>query len=61
MDQVFSQSPGAIRMRRLRERRRNGWIRIAPTEISTLDVIGDRPVNALYRGDGFAGYAADAA
>lgn len=22
---------------------------------------GDRPVNALYRGDGFAGYAADAA
>ena len=22
---------------------------------------GDRPVNALYRGDGFAGYASDAA
>jgi len=24
-------------------------------------VQGDRPVNALYRGGGFAGYAADAA
>jgi hypothetical protein len=24
-------------------------------------IYGDRPVNALYRGDRFAGYAADAA
>ena len=40
-----------------------------PTKIcgQTLDIFvfskkdGDRPVNALYRGDRFAGYAADAA
>jgi len=37
---------------------------LATTELMTLirqDLERDRPVNALYRGGGFAGYAADAA
>ncbi len=32
-----------------------------PDNVAALQAMSDRPVNALYRGDGMAGYAADAA
>jgi hypothetical protein len=35
------------------------WIQVAKMEMA--GEYRDRPVNALYRGDRFAGYAADAA
>ena len=47
MTQKLSQTPGAIRARRLRERRRNGWRRMVSIEVSVLDVIALRHLNYL--------------
>jgi hypothetical protein len=44
-------SPGAIRMRRLRERRRNGWTRVITVEVSALDAVALRGAGFLRPGD----------
>ncbi len=38
----LSQTPGAIRQRRLRERRRNGWRRMVLIEVAVMDVLALR-------------------
>ena len=40
-------SPGAIRLRRLRERRRNGWTLVVPVEISAMDAVALRAAGFL--------------
>ena len=47
MKRELSQSKGAVRQRRLRERRRNGWRRVVSIEVSVLDVIALRHLNYL--------------
>ena len=42
MTRKLSQSPGAIRARRLRERRRNGWRRMVLIEVAVMDVLALR-------------------
>ncbi len=44
-------SPGAIRMRRLRERRRNGWTRVIAVEVSAMDAVALRKVGFLRHGE----------
>ena len=44
-------SPGAIRMRRLRERRRNGHIRVIPVELSAMDAVALRHAGFLKPGE----------
>ena len=44
-------SPGAIRMRRLRERRRNEWTRIIAVELSAMDAIALREAGFLRPGE----------
>ena len=42
-------SPAAIRMRRLRERRRNGWTRVIPVEVSAMDAVALRQAGFLQK------------
>ena len=44
-------SPGAIRMRRLRERRRNGWVRMISVELSAADAVALRGAGFLRPGE----------
>ena len=44
-------SAGAARMRRLRQRRRNGWIRVVPIEIAALDALALRCAGYLRPGE----------
>jgi hypothetical protein len=44
-------SPGAIRMRRLRERRRDEWTRVIPVELSAIDAIALREAGFLRPGE----------
>ena len=39
MTRELSQTPGAVRQRRLRARRKNGWIRVVPIEIGAVDSV----------------------
>ncbi len=47
MRRELSQTNGAVRARRLRARRRNGWRRIIHLEVSALDVIALRHAGYL--------------
>ena len=40
-------SPGAIRMRRLRERRRKGWTRVIAVDVSAMDAVALRKAGFL--------------
>ena len=42
MTRELSQSKGAVRQRRLRARRKNGWRRMVSIEISVMDVLALR-------------------
>lgn len=44
-------SPGALRMRRLRERRRNNWTRVIEVEVSALDSLALRGAGFLRPGE----------
>ena len=44
-------SPAAIRMRRLRERRRNGWTKVIPVEVSAMDAVALRQAGFLQKGE----------
>ncbi len=44
-------SPGAIRMRRLRERRRKGWTRVIAVEVSAMDAMALREAGFLRQGE----------
>ena len=44
-------SPGAIRSRRLRERRRNGWTRVIAVEVSAMDAVALRGAGFLRPGE----------
>ena len=44
-------SPTAIRMRRLRKRRRNGWTKVIPIEISAMDALALRRAGYLRQGE----------
>ena len=44
-------SPGAIRMRRLRERRRNGWTRVIAIEVNAMDAVALRGAGFLRPGE----------
>jgi hypothetical protein len=44
-------SPTAIRMRRLRKRRRNGWIKVIPVEVSAMDALALRQAGYLHQGE----------
>jgi hypothetical protein len=44
-------TPGAIRMRRLRERRNNGWTRVVPVELSAMDAMALREAGFLRQGE----------
>ena len=44
-------SPGAIRMRRLRERRRKGWTRVIAVEVSAMDAVALREAGFLRQGE----------
>ena len=44
-------SPAAIRMRRLRERRRNNWTRVVGVEVSVIDSIALREAGFLRKGE----------
>ena len=44
-------SPAAIRMRRLRERRRNGWTKVIPVEVSAKDAVALRQAGFLLQGE----------
>ena len=44
-------SPGAIRMRRLRKRRRNGWTRVIAVEVTTMDAVALRAAGFLNPGE----------
>ncbi len=44
-------SPSAVRQRRLRERRRDGWTRIIPIEISAADAVKLREAGFLKHGE----------
>ena len=48
-------SPGAIRMRRLRKRRRNGWTRVIAVEVSAIDAIALREAGFLRPGESALG------
>jgi hypothetical protein len=43
--------PGAIRMRRLRERRRKGWTRVIAVEVSAMDAVALREAGFLRQGE----------
>ena len=47
----LSQSKGAARQRRLRERRRNGWRRVVSIEVSVIDVLALRHSGYLQSGE----------
>ncbi len=40
-------SPSAIRQRRLRDRRRNGWTRVISVEVSAMDAVALREAGFL--------------
>ena len=44
-------SPSALRMRRLRKRRRIGWTRVIPVEVEATDVVALREAGFLLRGE----------
>ncbi len=44
-------SPNAIRQRRLRERRRRGWIRIIPVEVDATGAVALREAGFLKQGE----------
>ncbi len=44
-------SPSALRMRRLRERRRNGWTRVIAVEVSAMDAVALREAGFLRHGE----------
>jgi hypothetical protein len=44
-------SPGANRMRRLRRRRKNGWTKVIPVEVSAMDSIALRRAGYLRQGE----------
>jgi hypothetical protein len=44
-------SPGAVRMRRLRERRRTGWTRVIAVEVSAMDAVVLREAGFLRQGE----------
>jgi hypothetical protein len=44
-------STGAIRMRRLRKRRRNGWARIIAVEVNAMDAVALRGAGFLRHGE----------
>jgi len=44
-------SPGAIRMRRLRERRRKGWTRVISVEVDAMDAVALREAGYLRHGE----------
>ncbi len=49
MTRELSQSKGAVRQRRLRARRKNGWIRVISVEIAAMDSIALRCAGYLRR------------
>ena len=44
-------SPSAIRMRRLRKRRRNGWTRVISVEVNAMDAVALRGAGFLRPGE----------
>lgn len=44
-------SPGAIRMRRLRRRRKNGWTKVIPVEVSAMDALALRQADFLLKSE----------
>ena len=44
-------SPGALRMRRLRERRHNGWTRVIAVEVDAMDAMALREAGFLKPGE----------
>jgi len=48
-------SPGAIRMRRLRRRRKNGWTKVIPVEVSAKDAVALRQAGYLRQGESAMG------
>ena len=44
-------SAAAIRMRRLRERRRNNWTRVIAVEVSSMDAVALRQAGYLRQGE----------
>ena len=44
-------SPGAMRMRRLRKRRRKGWTRVIAVEVSAMDAMALRKAGFLTHGE----------
>ncbi len=44
-------SPGAVRMRRLRERRRKGWTRVIAVEVNAMDAMALREAGFLRQGE----------
>ena len=51
MKQNLSLSPGAIRMRRLRERRRRGHTRIIAVEVDAIDAVALREAGFIHQGE----------
>ncbi len=51
MKQDLSQSPGAIRMRRLRERRRRGHTRVIAVEVDATAAVALRAAGFFRRGE----------
>ena len=51
MKQKLSLTAGAVRQRRLRERRRNGWIRIVQVEVAAVDAVALRHLGHLRPGE----------
>ena len=49
MTQKLSQSKGAVRQRRLRQRRRNGWIRVVEVEVAAADSVALKCAGYLRR------------
>lgn len=47
-------SPNAIRMRRLRERRKRGWTRVMSVEVSAMDAVALRQSGFLRPGESAA-------
>ena len=47
-------SPSAVRMRRLRERRSNGWTRVIAVEISAMEAVALRGAGFLRPGESAA-------
>ena len=48
---MITPSPAAVRMRRLRARRRNGWTKVIGVEVSAMDALALRQAGYLRQGE----------